>query len=118
MISALAGCQQNRSSTLSPTVSNEAQLEQLSSVAAGARYLKNKCSRSDLPADETIDRAAWNVGKKGDGIILITPRLASAARKCTNNSSRTVRRKPLSATNLIVSSHRLLPAYVSNKMPI
>ena len=33
-------------------------------MAAGARYLKNKCSRSDLPADETIDRAAWNVGKK------------------------------------------------------
>ena len=64
MIAVLAGCQQNRSSTLSPTISNEAQLEQLSSVAAGARYLKNKCSRSDLPSDDAIDRAAWNVGKK------------------------------------------------------
>lgn len=39
-------------------------LEQLSSAAAGARYLKNKCSRSDLPSDDAIDRAAWNVGKK------------------------------------------------------
>ncbi|MDK6954735.1 type II secretion system pilot lipoprotein GspS, partial [Klebsiella pneumoniae] len=38
-------------------------LEQLSSVAAGTRYLKNKCNRSDLPADETIYRAAVNVGK-------------------------------------------------------
>jgi hypothetical protein len=61
------GCQQNRSSTLSPAISNEAQLEQLSSVAAGARYLKNKCSRSDLPSDDAIDRAAWNVGKKRMG---------------------------------------------------
>lgn len=64
MVATLAGCQQNPSSTLSPTVSNEAQLDQLSSVAAGARYLKNKCNRSDLPADEALDRAAWNVGKK------------------------------------------------------
>ncbi|AGJ87553.1 TPA: type II secretion system pilot lipoprotein GspS [Raoultella ornithinolytica] len=64
MIAVLAGCQQNRSSTLSPAISNEAQLEQLSSVAAGARYLKNECSRSDLPSDDAIDRAAWNVGKK------------------------------------------------------
>ncbi|STV79778.1 pullulanase-specific type II secretion system outer membrane lipoprotein [Klebsiella michiganensis] len=58
------GCQQNRSTTLSPTVSGQAQLEQLASVAAGARYLKNKCNRSDLPADEAINRAAINVGKK------------------------------------------------------
>jgi len=36
----------------------------LASVAAGARYLKNKCNRSDLPADEAINRAAINVGKK------------------------------------------------------
>ncbi|MDJ1654961.1 type II secretion system pilot lipoprotein GspS [Raoultella sp. Ech2A] len=64
MIAALSGCQQNRSSTLSPGVSSEAQLEQLSSVAAGARYLKNKCNRSDLPADEALTQAAWNVGKK------------------------------------------------------
>lgn len=50
-------------STLSPAISSQAQLEQLSSVAAGTRYLKNKCNRSDLPADETIYRAAVNVGK-------------------------------------------------------
>lgn len=36
-------------STLSPAISSQAQLEQLSSVAAGTRYLKNKCNRSDLP---------------------------------------------------------------------
>ena len=60
----LSGCQQNRPTTLSPAVSGQAQLEQLASVAAGARYLKNKCNRSDLPADEAINRAAINVGKK------------------------------------------------------
>ena len=32
-------------------------------MAAGTRYLKNKCNRSDLPADETIYRAVVNVGK-------------------------------------------------------
>ena len=63
-VALLAGCQQNRSTTLSPAVSGQAQLEQLSAVAAGARYLKNKCNRSDLPADDVINRAAINVGKK------------------------------------------------------
>ena len=63
-VALLSGCQQNRSTTLSPAVSGQAQLEQLASVAAGARYLKNKCNRSDLPADEAINRAAINVGKK------------------------------------------------------
>ncbi len=99
-----------------PTISNEAQLEQLSSVAAGARYLKNKCSRSDLPSDDAIDRAAWNVGKREDGVILITPRSASAARKCISNCSRTVRRKPQNAASLIASWRHLLIAYAVNKM--
>ncbi|EOF4704584.1 MAG: GspS family T2SS pilot lipoprotein variant PulS [Klebsiella huaxiensis] len=63
-VALLAGCQQNRSTSLSPAVSGQAQLEQLASVAAGARYLKNKCNRSDLPADDVINRAAINVGKK------------------------------------------------------
>jgi general secretion pathway protein S len=73
VVAVLSGCQQNRSSTLSPAISSQAQLEQLSSVAAGARYLKNKCNRSDLPADETINRAAVNVGKaRGWGILTIT----------------------------------------------
>ena len=63
-VALLAGCQQNRSTSLSPAVSGQAQLEQLASVAAGARYLKNKCNRSDLPADDVINRAALNVGKK------------------------------------------------------
>ena len=63
-VALLSGCQQNRQTTLSPAVSGEAQLEQLASVAAGARYLKNKCNRSDLPADDAINRAAINVGKK------------------------------------------------------
>ena len=62
-VALLSGCQQNRSTTLSPAVSGQAQLEQLASVAVGARYLKNKCNRSDLPADETIYRAVVNVGK-------------------------------------------------------
>lgn len=60
----LSGCQQNRSTTLSPAVSSQAQLEQLAAVAAGARYLKNKCNRSDLPSDDAINRAAINTGKK------------------------------------------------------
>ena len=63
MVALLSGCQQKPASTLSPAISSQAQLEQLSSVAAGTRYLKNKCNRSDLPADETIYRAAVNVGK-------------------------------------------------------
>jgi len=63
-VALISGCQQNRQTTLSPAVSGEAQLEQLASVAAGARYLKNKCNRSDLPADDAINRAAINVGKK------------------------------------------------------
>ena len=66
VVAVLSGCQQKPASTLSPAISSQAQLEQLeqlSSVAAGTRYLKNKCNRSDLPADETIYRAAVNVGK-------------------------------------------------------
>jgi len=63
-VALLSGCQQNRSTSLSPAVSGQAQLEQLASVAAGARYLKNKCNRSDLPTDDVINRAAINVGKK------------------------------------------------------
>lgn len=63
MVALLSGCQQKPASTLSPAISSQAQLKQLSSVAAGTRYLKNKCNRSDLPADETIYRAAVNVGK-------------------------------------------------------
>ena len=63
MVALLSGCQQKPASTLSPAISSQAQLEQLSSVAAGTRYLKNKCNRSDLPADETIYRAAVNIGK-------------------------------------------------------
>ncbi|HCB1497273.1 TPA: GspS family T2SS pilot lipoprotein variant PulS [Klebsiella michiganensis] len=75
-VALLSGCQQNRSTSLSPAVSGQAQLEQLASVAAGARYLKNKCNRSDLPADDVINRAAINVGKKRgweniDGNMLI-----------------------------------------------
>ena len=64
VVALLSGCQQKPASTLSPAISSQAQLEQLSSVAAGTRYLKNKCNRSDLPADEAINRAAINVGKK------------------------------------------------------
>ncbi|ENI4428316.1 type II secretion system pilot lipoprotein GspS [Klebsiella variicola] len=60
VVAVLSGCQQKPASTLSPAISSQAQL---SSVAAGTRYLKNKCNRSDLPADETIYRAAVNVGK-------------------------------------------------------
>ena len=52
MVALLSGCQQKPASTLSPAISSQAQLEQLSSVAAGTRYLKNKCNRSDLPADD------------------------------------------------------------------
>lgn len=63
-VAMISGCQKNRQTTLSPAVSGEAQLEQLASVAAGARYLKNKCNRSDLPADDAINRAAINAGKK------------------------------------------------------
>ncbi|VUS71080.1 GspS family T2SS pilot lipoprotein variant PulS [Klebsiella spallanzanii] len=63
-IALLSGCQQNRTTTLSPAVSSQAQLEQLAAVAAGARYLKNKCNRSDLPTDDAINRAAINTGKK------------------------------------------------------
>lgn len=75
-VALLSGCQQNRSTSLSPAVSGQAQLEQLASVAAGARYLKNKCNRSDLPADDVINHAAINVGKKRgweniDGNMLI-----------------------------------------------
>jgi hypothetical protein len=85
-----------------PRHQQQAQLEQLSSVAAGARYLKNKCSRSDLPSDDAIDRAAWNVGKKRMGNIDYAT-LTSAARKCISNCSRTVRRKPPNAASLIAS---------------
>ncbi len=77
---------------------------------------ENKCSRSDLPSDDAIDRAAWNVGKREDGVILITPRSASAARKCISNCSRTVRRKPQNAASLIASWRHLLIAYAVNKM--
>ncbi|MDE8876047.1 hypothetical protein PZV93_22145 [Klebsiella pneumoniae] len=42
MVALLSGCQQKPASTLSPAISSQAQLEQLSSVAAGTRYLKNK----------------------------------------------------------------------------
>ncbi len=62
MVALLSAANKNPPSTLSPAISSQAQLEQLSSVAAGTRYLKNKCNRSDLPADETIYRAAVNVG--------------------------------------------------------
>ena len=75
-VALLSGCQQNRSTTLSPAVSGQAQLSSLPRRRR-ARYLKNKCNRSDLPADEAINRAAINVGKKKRGWANIDDNLLS-----------------------------------------
>lgn len=56
------------------------------------------------------------LAKREDGVILITPRSTSAARKCISNCSRTVRRKPPNAASLIASWRPLLIAYAVNKM--
>jgi hypothetical protein len=74
-----------------------------------ARYLKNKCNRSDLPADETINRAAVNVGKaRGWGILTIT--LSQRSDRLYQQLSRTVPRKPQNAASLIASWRHLLIA--------
>lgn len=42
-----------------PAVSQSSQHQQLASLIAGTRYLKNQCGRSDLPSDGQIEQAAY-----------------------------------------------------------
>ncbi|GMB64168.1 EptO protein [Pectobacterium parmentieri] len=69
----LAGCQQTGTSAHKGTVAGQSsavtvspndQLNQLSSLVAATRYLKSKCSRSDLPDDATITNVALAVAKQ------------------------------------------------------
>ncbi|STV96089.1 pullulanase-specific type II secretion system outer membrane lipoprotein [Klebsiella michiganensis] len=109
-VALLSGCQQNRSTTLSPAVSGQAQLEQLASVAAGARYLKNKCNRSDLPADEAINRAAINVGKKRGWANIDDNLLSQRSTQLYQQLQQDSTRKPQNAASLIASWRHLLIA--------
>lgn len=109
-VALLSGCQQNRQTTLSPAVSGEAQLEQLASVAAGARYLKNKCNRSDLPADDAINRAAINVGKKRGWANIDDNLLSQRSAQLYQQLQQDSTRKPQNAASLIASWRHLLIA--------
>ncbi len=117
MVALLSGCQQNLPQR-SARPSAARRSSSSSSVAAGTRYLKNKCNRSDLPADETIYRAAVNVGKaRGWGNIDVAT-LSQNSDRLYQQLYRTVPRKPHSAVNLIVSSRHLLPACAATKRNI
>lgn len=59
-----AGCQQPQTSNQQKTVPLNVQLEQLASVVAGTNYLKYKCNRSDLPADDVIITVAKRVAQQ------------------------------------------------------
>lgn len=64
LVLGITGCQQPRSALQkSPATANQ-QVEQLASVVAGTKYLKYKCNRSDLPSDDVINKAAYQVAKK------------------------------------------------------
>ena len=60
----LVGCQQPRSANLNKSVPLNEQVEQLASVIAGTKYLKNKCNRSDLPGDAVIEKVANKVARQ------------------------------------------------------
>ncbi len=51
----LSACQQQRT----PPPTAEAQRQQVASVIAGTRYLKQQCGYRDLPADGQIEQAAY-----------------------------------------------------------
>lgn len=118
VVALLSGCQQKPASTLSPAISSQAQLEQLSSVAAGTRYLKNKCNRSDLPADETIYRAVVNVGKARGWGNIDPATLSQNSDRLYQQLLQDSTRKPHSAVNLIASLLPLLPDYAATKQNI
>lgn len=50
----LTACQQR-----SPQPAPEVQRQQIASLIAGTRYLKQQCARSDLPGDGQIEQAAY-----------------------------------------------------------
>lgn len=60
----VTGCQQTYSTSQHKAVPPNIQLEQLSSVVAGTKYLKYKCNRSDLPDANVILRVADRVAKQ------------------------------------------------------
>ncbi|AHG18863.1 hypothetical protein Z042_03990 [Chania multitudinisentens RB-25] len=60
----VAGCQQSQSSNKNNPVPLNDQVEQLASLVAGAKYLKYKCNRSDLPADAVTMKVAYKVAKQ------------------------------------------------------
>ncbi|MFV8761827.1 type II secretion system pilot lipoprotein GspS [Yersinia enterocolitica] len=60
----ISGCQKTTSRSQSSQISVDTQVEQISSVIAGAKYLKYKCDRSDFPEDIVINEVAMNIAKK------------------------------------------------------
>lgn len=61
----LSGCQHSAErKTPQPTVAR--QLEQLSSLVGASQFLREKCSRADIPANDKLAAAAMNeANKKG-----------------------------------------------------
>lgn len=65
----LAGCQQSAPTAPKPVsnlapVPESAQMNQLASLIAASRYLRQQCNRGDLPDDATINQTALTLAKQ------------------------------------------------------
>ncbi|MFE8049582.1 type II secretion system pilot lipoprotein GspS [Brenneria goodwinii] len=77
----LAGCQQSEPANPKPVsnltpVPESAQMNQLASLIAASRYLKQQCNRGDLPDDATINQTVLTLAKQKGWNISNTPALA------------------------------------------
>lgn len=75
LVVVITGCQTSRLTAQQKTTSLNEQNNQLASVVAATKYLKYKCSRSDLPADSVIMDAANRVAEKKGWHSLSTEKL-------------------------------------------
>ncbi|WP_375055066.1 type II secretion system pilot lipoprotein GspS [Zobellella sp. DQSA1] len=60
----LAGCQQQYGGWQDAPAPAHEQLEQLASVIAGTKYLKDHCHRSDLPGEEAVNQVAHRLARQ------------------------------------------------------